>query len=152
MIESEYQKQYSDTTRMEYSARHILVKEMAAAEEIIKQLNQGADFAQLARDKSTGPSAPYGGELEWFTLENMVPEFSTEIKTLDKNQITTKPVKTRYGWHVIQLLDKREIPPPALEQVRDTLVAELQSSLLEATLEQLRANADIQILKQGIKK
>lgn len=148
-LQQAYEKEYADKKQKEYHARHILLKEKAEAEAIITQLQGGADFAKLAKEKSAGPSAPYGGELEWFTLDSVLPEFASAITTLDNNQITPTPVKTRYGWHVIQLQESRAISPPPLDQVRDTLLTQLKTTMLEESIEALRGQADIQILHEN---
>lgn len=149
-INSEYRRQYTGQTQREYSARHILVRELTTAEQLISQLRQGADFAQLAQQHSIGPSAPHGGNLEWFSLDSVLPEFARAVQMLEKNDITATPIQTRYGWHVIQLLDAREIAPPPLQQVRERIIASLQDAYLDQALQQLRSEADIQLLKQRV--
>jgi len=91
----------------EYKARHILVKEETEAVAIIAELDKGGDFAELAKTKSTGPSGIQGGDLGWFSSDQMVPPFSEAVDKLEKGSYTKTPVQTQFGWHVIILEDKR---------------------------------------------
>ncbi len=106
----------------EVHARHILVKTEAEAKDIIKQLDKGADFAKLAKDKSTDPgSGESGGDLGYFTKDKMVPEFADVAFKLEPGKYTETPVHTQYGWHIIQVLDKRDQPLPPFESVKPQL-------------------------------
>jgi peptidyl-prolyl cis-trans isomerase C len=106
----------------EVHARHILVKTEAEAKDIIKQLDKGADFEKLAKEKSTDPgSGESGGDLGYFTKDKMVPEFADAAFKMDKNTYSKDPVHSQYGWHVIQVLDKRSQPLPTFEQVKPQL-------------------------------
>jgi peptidyl-prolyl cis-trans isomerase C len=123
----------------EYKARHILVKDELQAQDIIAQLNKGANFAALAKKYSLdSQSAQNGGELgDWFPPDSMVPQFSTAVMKLKKGEITQAPVQSPYGWHVIQLEDVRDRPVPTLEQQHDQLASELQGKTFQAYLKQL---------------
>ena len=96
----------------QFKARHILVDTEKEAKDLIKTLNKSSNlkstFIKLAKEKSTGPSGKNGGDLGWFTSETMVPEFSKAAKSLKVNKITKTPVKTKFGFHVIYLEDKKE--------------------------------------------
>jgi len=105
----------------EVHARHILVPTEAEAEKIIAQLKAGADFAKLAKEDSKDPGAADGGDLGWFKKGDMLPAFSDVAFSLQPGQITDKPVKTQYGWHVIRVEGRRQAPPPSFEQARDHL-------------------------------
>jgi peptidyl-prolyl cis-trans isomerase C len=106
----------------EVHARHILVKTEAEAKEIIAQLKKGADFEKLAKEKSTDPgSGESGGDLGYFTKDKMVPEFADAAFKMQKGSISDTPVHSQYGWHVIQVLDKRAQPLPTLDQVKPQL-------------------------------
>jgi peptidyl-prolyl cis-trans isomerase C len=106
----------------EVHARHILVKTEAEAKDIIAQLKKGGDFEKLAKEKSTDPgSGESGGDLGYFTKDKMVPEFADAAFKMQKNAISDTPVHSQYGWHVIQVLDKRSQPLPALDQVKAQL-------------------------------
>ena len=130
-IHSEYERVKADAAkspRKEYKARHILVKEEADAKAIIEQLQNGADFAALAKEKSIDPgSKDNGGELEWSEADHYVGPFGDALKSLKKGETTKEPVHTSYGYHVIQLADERPVPFPEYDrvktQIRDSLVA-----------------------------
>ena len=92
---------------LEYNASHILVNEEDQAKNILKDLNAGKDFDDLAKKHSVGPTAKNGGKLNWFDLNTMVPEFSTALMVLSEGDIS-QPVKTKFGWHVIKLNETRE--------------------------------------------
>jgi peptidyl-prolyl cis-trans isomerase C len=103
----------------EVRARHILVKTEAEAKDIIKQLDKGADFEKLAKERSTDPgSGASGGDLGYFTKDKMVPEFADAAFKLEKGKYTETPVHSQYGWHVIELIDRRSQPLPPFDQVK----------------------------------
>jgi peptidyl-prolyl cis-trans isomerase C len=129
----------------EYNARHILVKTREEAEEIIKQLDAGADFAELAKEKSTGPSGASGGKLGWFAPAQMVPQFSEATAKLAKGSYTEEPVETQFGWHVILLEDSRESTPPSFEEVKDRLKVLAANQQLQQHIQQIRESANIEI-------
>ncbi|MDW9763670.1 peptidylprolyl isomerase [Sinorhizobium meliloti] len=101
----------------EVKARHILVKTEDEAKDVIKELDAGKNFADLAKAKSTDPNKEEGGDLGYFTKGRMVPEFETAVFALEKGAYTKTPVKTQFGFHVILIEDKRPQAPPTLEQV-----------------------------------
>ena len=113
-------------------ARHILVKTEKEALDIIKELEKNKDdnvkvkFIELAKTKSTGPSGPKGGDLGTFTKGQMVPEFSKAAWELKKGEITKKPVKTQFGYHVIYLEEKTDPKPLTYDQVKDKIIASLK--------------------------
>jgi len=126
-------KAYYDQASMELKARHILVKDEETANEVIEKLNAGEDFATLAKELSedTG-SAENGGDLDWFTVGKMVTEFNDAAYALEINEIS-KPVKSQFGYHIIQVTDKREIEDfGTLEEkkdaIKETLIANAQAS------------------------
>jgi peptidyl-prolyl cis-trans isomerase C len=126
----------------EFNASHILVETEEEANEIKSQLDDGADFAELAKEKSTGPSGPNGGELGWFGKGRMVPEFETAVVGLDKEQVSD-PVQTQFGWHVIILNDKRKTEAPELAAVREELAQTLQNEAIQARIDELTQSAQI---------
>jgi peptidyl-prolyl cis-trans isomerase C len=129
----------------EVHARHILVATEDEAKAIVVELKKGADFAALAKDKSKDPGAAEGGDLGYFTKDQMVPEFAEVAFRLDKGQISD-PVKTQFGWHVIKVEDKRVKPTPTFEQVKpqvDNYVAHRAQAEL---VEKLRSAANIERL------
>jgi peptidyl-prolyl cis-trans isomerase C len=129
----------------EYFARHILVETEDEAREVIKLLEEGGDFAELAKEKSTGPSGPQGGELGWFGAGQMVKPFSDATAALEQGNYTREPVKTQFGWHVILLEDTREGAPPPFEDVKDRLRMMLANQKLQQHVEQARNSATIDI-------
>src|ERR1700733_12591710 len=104
----------------EVHARHILVTTEDEAKAVAAALKKGADFAALAKDKSKDPSAADGGDLGYFTKDQMVPEFADVAFKLDKGQISD-PVHTQFGWHVIKVEDKRTKPTPTFDEVKGQL-------------------------------
>ena len=129
----------------EYNASHILVLTQEEAAEIIKQLDNGANFEELAREKSTGPSGKSGGKLGWFSPAQMVKPFSDATAQLEKDAYTKEPVQTQFGWHVILLEDSREITPPPFEDVKERLKLVAANQMLQAHIRQLRQSANIEI-------
>ena len=112
--------------------------------EIKADLDGGADFATLAREKSTGPSGPGGGDLGWFGMGQMVPAFEAATISLEKGEISG-PVQTQFGWHIIQLNDTRATQAPSLEELRPEITASLQREEIQNILNSATADADIQI-------
>jgi peptidyl-prolyl cis-trans isomerase C len=135
--------------QQEVHARHILVKTEDEAKGIIAELKNGADFAELARKKSSDPGASEGGDLGYFPKEEMVPEFADAAFKLDKGQIS-EPVHTRFGWHVIKIEDKRERQAPPFEQVRDQLATHLVRKSQAELITKLRADAKVERLEQPV--
>lgn len=111
-IRAEYEKQIADLKVSEYNASHILLDTEEDAKMVIAELKSGGDFAELAKTHSTGPSGATGGDLGWFQPENMVAEFSAALTTLEVGNTTGEPVKTEFGWHVIQMNDTRAAAKP----------------------------------------
>ena len=129
----------------EYNARHILVETEEVAIEVIKMLDVGGDFEELAREKSTGPSGPNGGELGWFGAGQMVKPFSDATAKLEQGAYTKEPVQTQFGWHIIRLEDTRESTPPPFDDVKDRLKMMLANQQLHQHVEQIRSTAKIDI-------
>ena len=140
-ILAEYQEQVKLAPPLQFKARHILVATQGEAVDVITQLDGGANFEELAREKSTGPTAPNGGDLEWFSPGQMVAPFATAVAALENGAYTSAPVQTRFGWHVILREDSRESTPPTLESVRDAINQQVQQKKFEAHLASLRASS-----------
>lgn len=132
-------------TGIEYKARHILVKTEEESQKIIAELDKGADFAELAKKKSTGPSGPKGGDLGWFTPDRMVPPFSEAVIALEKNKYTPEAVKTQFGWHVILREDSRAQKPPSFESVKEQFRSMLQRKKMQDYMENLKTQAKVEI-------
>src|SRR5207302_1432621 len=125
-------------------ARLILVATEPFAEKIVTRLGKGEKFDELARRESMDPSKSNGGDLGWFTPDRMVPEFSGAVMALKPGEYTHKPVQTQFGWHVIQLLDTRELTPPPFEQVRQRLEQIVQNKKFHGYADELMRSAKIQ--------
>jgi len=129
----------------EIRASHILLTSEEDARAVIAELATGADFAETAKAKSTGPSASNGGDLGYFGRDEMIKEFAEAAFALETGAVTENPVKTQFGWHVIKLEERRQAPPPSYEESLDKLRnAEAQLVVKELT-SSLRENADIQM-------
>lgn len=126
----------------EYQAAHILVKTEAEAAALRAKIDADTDFAALAREHSTGPSAPQGGDLGWFGSGEMVPAFETAVAALSPG-VVSEPVETQFGWHLIKLLDRRVIAPPTLAEARDEMTALLRRAAIEARLGALREAGEV---------
>ncbi len=127
---------------VEFNASHILVETEEEAKELVTTLEGGADFAELAKEKSTGPSGPRGGELGWFGLGTMVPPFEEAVATMEVGTISA-PVQTQFGWHVIRLNEERVKDAPPLEAVRDQLADGITRTAIEARVAELTEGADV---------
>lgn len=147
-LKAEYERIKATITGSEYKARHILVDKEADAKDIIAKLKKDAGaFAKLAMEKSkdTGSKAA-GGDLGWFDLSRMVPEFGAAVSKLEKGKFTLEPVKSQFGYHVILLEDSKPIEAPPLEQVKANLSQQLQQQNLKKQLDDLKAKAKIEIV------
>jgi peptidyl-prolyl cis-trans isomerase C len=133
----------------EVHARHILVPTEDEAKAIVAQLKGGADFATLAKEKSKDPGAAEGGDLGYFTKDQMVPEFADVAFKLDKGQISD-PVKTQFGWHVIKVEDKRVKPTPTFEQVKPQIENYVAHRAQAEMVENLRKTAKIERLDKPV--
>lgn len=127
----------------EVHARHILVDKLEDAKAIVEKLQGGADFATLAKEKSTGPSASSGGDLGWFAPGRMVAAFEQAAMDLEPGTYTIEPVQTQFGWHVIKVEERRPLEPPKFNDVRATLVNELSAEFGQTFMEQLRESATV---------
>ena len=132
----------------EYNASHILVETEEEAAALVTELEGGADFATLAREKSTGPSGPNGGELGWFGLGRMVPAFEEAVVAMEVGTVSA-PVQTQFGWHVIRLNETRLKGAPALEEVRGDLTQTVQRQAIEAHVADLMEAAEIDRIEEG---
>lgn len=141
-IQAEYDEQATLAPPLQYKARHILVESQGAAIDVIAELDAGGDFAEIAKEKSTGPSGPNGGDLGWFSPNQMVKPFSDAVVALEDGAYTAAPVQTDFGWHVILREDSRDADAPPLETVRETIVQALQQKKFQSYLEEIRASAE----------
>jgi peptidyl-prolyl cis-trans isomerase C len=127
----------------EVRARHILVENEDDAKAVLAELKKGADFAELAKTKSKDPGSADGGDLGYFTKDQMVPEFSEVAFKLDKGALSD-PVKSQFGWHIIKVEDKREREPPAFDKVKEQLENFLVRKSQSELITKLRAEAKIE--------
>ncbi|MGR3514659.1 MAG: foldase protein PrsA [Paracoccaceae bacterium] len=142
-IAAAYDETYGNTEpETEYNASHILVETEEEAAALVTELEGGADFAELAKEKSTGPSGPRGGELGWFGTGAMVAPFEEAVVALDVGAVSA-PVQTQFGWHVIKLNESRIKDAPPLEQVRGQLQETIQADAVAKRIEELTESAEI---------
>jgi peptidyl-prolyl cis-trans isomerase C len=147
-LKAEYERIKATMSGTEYKARHILVAKEGEAKEIIARLKKdpGA-FAKLAAERSKDPgSAARGGDLGWFDLRGMVPEFGAAVSKMEKGKITEEPVKSQFGYHVIQLEDSKPIEAPPLDEVKAQLSQQLQQQAVKKQLDTLKAAAKIELV------
>jgi peptidyl-prolyl cis-trans isomerase C len=140
-----YNQKVADFNVKEFKARHILLKNKSDAEKVITELDMGADFADLAKKKSTGPSSKKGGDLGWFAPQQMVPAFSSAVSKMKKGEYTKQPVKTQFGWHVIKLEDTRQAEPPSFDSVKPRLQKVVQQRRVGEYIRSLKSEADIKV-------
>ena len=144
-LKAVYKAQITDAPEpIRATARHILLKEEDEAKAVIKELEGGADFAELAKKKSTGPSAPNGGSLGTFGPGDMAPAFEAAAFALEPGSFSKEPVKTKFGWHVILLEDKKVLPKPTYEAVKPRLRAFVAQGKFAKLLGELKAKAKIE--------
>jgi peptidyl-prolyl cis-trans isomerase C len=146
-IKARYDKVIKDVpAREEVNARHILLGSEAEANAVIDQLKKGADFAALAKEKSTDPAGKTsGGDLGWFSKDQMVPEFADVVFKMKKGELTEHPVKTNFGWHVIKLEDRRTAPPPTYDQAKQQLADEIAREMIGEKMKELKTAAKIEV-------
>jgi peptidyl-prolyl cis-trans isomerase C len=143
-LRAEYETQLATMPKTEYHARHILVATEPFAQKIVERLEKGEKFDALARSESMDSSKNNGGDLGWFTTDRMLPEFAGAVVALKPGEYTHKPVQTQFGWHVIQLLDTREVTPPPYDQVRQRLEQVVQAKKFRLYTDELMRNAKIE--------
>ena len=150
MVKDEYQISIAlEKKSEEVKARHILVKTKKEAMAVIAELKGGADFAKVAKAKSTGPSSRSGGDLGYFGFKQMVPPFSKAAFALKPGDYTTEPVKTQFGWHVIKVEDRRMAGAANFEQASQKIRQELRQKAYKDTIANLRAKAKIEVSGSG---
>lgn len=144
-LQEAYDAKYTNAGgETEFNANHILVESEDEAKAIIEEINGGADFEEVAKEKSAGPSGPNGGSLGWFGAGMMVPEFENAVMDLEAGAISAEPVQTQFGWHVIKLNETREKEAPSLDEVREELTAEIQAAAVEEQVAALTDKADVE--------
>ncbi len=129
----------------EYKARHILLETEDDAKNVISLLDSGQDFSELAKEKSTGPSGPQGGELGWFGAGQMVKPFSDATAAMEKGSYSKTPVQTQFGWHVIMLDDVRDSTPPPFDDIKERIKMMLVNQNLQEHINAAKGAATIEI-------
>lgn len=140
-----YKEHVSGMDGKEYKASHILLDDEDKAKEVIAKLDDGGDFAELAKKYSTGPTSSRGGDLGWFQPDQMVEAFADAVRKLEPGKYTEKPVKTRFGWHVVKLEDVRDMQKPKFEDIKSKLRNQLVSQHVQDYIASLREKADVEI-------
>jgi peptidyl-prolyl cis-trans isomerase C len=143
-LHAEYDSAIASMDKSEYHAEHILVPTKEKAEQLIKKIKAGAKFEDVAKAESTDNSKANGGDLGWFTLTRMVKPFGDAVKTLKKGEMTQEPVQTQFGWHIIKLLDTRDVAPPPFDQVKAQVAKAVIQKELVAYVNDLKKNAKIE--------
>jgi len=129
-------------------ARHVLLASEEDAKSVVSELDSGRDFAEMAKEKSTGPSGPQGGDLGYFSEGDMVPEFYDAARALEVGA-HSGPVQSQFGWHVIKLEDRRPSTPPAFEQVLPQIRQRVMVAKFEKLVADLKAGTEINIVGGG---
>lgn len=143
-VKQEYDRQVGASKATEFKARHILVKSEQEAKDIIKKLQAGGKFEDLAKKHSSDPgSAGKGGDLGWFSPQQMVGPFAEAVIKLENGKYTAEPVKSDFGWHVILREESREKTPPPFEAVKEQLRDSLQNTTMQKHLEELQTKAKV---------
>lgn len=142
----------SEGNAKEWNVDHILFQDQedqepgTAREEAVQtlaDLEAGGDFAALARERSDGPSGPAGGELGWFSSGDLVPEFEEAMVAMEPGTISSEPVESRYGWHIIRLNEVRDREAPTLEQLRPQLVENIRRAAIAAVISEVEAGTTV---------
>ncbi|HKT71754.1 MAG TPA: peptidylprolyl isomerase [Steroidobacteraceae bacterium] len=142
-LRAEYETQVGQLAKQEYHARHILVATEPFATKVIERLQKGEKFEDVAKRESMDSSKDSGGDLGWFTPDRMVKPFSDAVIALKPGDYTHKPVQTQYGWHVIQLVEVRDLQPPTFDSVRQRLEQVVQAKKFKAYTDDLMRSAKI---------
>ncbi len=151
-VRASYDKQIAEAPAVnEVRARHILVKTKEEAEAIIKQLEEGGNFEEIAKEKSTDGAAANGGDLGYFTSGQMVPEFEKAAFALNPGEHSKEPVETQFGFHVIKVEDKRAKQPPAFDAVKDRVRSLLVREKYVEEVSALRDAAEVDVKDPALK-
>ncbi|WP_282602014.1 peptidylprolyl isomerase [Paracoccus sp. PARArs4] len=142
-LQAAYDKLFAEAEAVkEYNAAHILVETEEEAKDLKAQLDDGAEFGDLAEQHSTGPSGPNRGDLGWFAADQMVPPFAEAVAAMEPGAISD-PVQTDFGWHVIKLNETRMQEAPTLDEVRGELAQMVRREKVEAEIERIAGEAEV---------
>ena len=142
-LQAEYEKIKAQVGSTEYKARHILVKEEAEAKAAIEGLKKGQKFDELAKQSIDPGSKDNGGDLGWAAPSNYVKPFADALTALGKGKYTETPVKSEFGYHVIELEDTRPLNAPAFEELKPRLLQQAQGEQINKMVEELRGKAKV---------
>jgi peptidyl-prolyl cis-trans isomerase C len=143
-LRAEYETQVGSLAKQEYHAKHILVATEPFALKVVERLQKGEKFEDVAKHESMDSSKDNGGDLGWFTPDKMVKPFSDAVLALKPGEYTHKPIQTQYGWHVIELVETRDLQPPAYDNVHQRLEQVVQAKKVKAYTDDLMRNAKIE--------
>lgn len=147
VTEAELQALYDENlprlANREFKARHILVETQEEAESVIQQLQQGKSFADLAKERASGPTGPEGGDLGWFNANSMTPPIVEAVSAMQVGAYSTAPIKTDFGYHVLMLDDTRSQEPPTLDSMRQDLTNAVQSRKIQEHVRALVGSATV---------
>lgn len=144
----EYDRTRDTAGTQEYHVRHILLASREAAQQTIAELDEGADFAELANERSRDNREDAGGDLGWLNLPQLPQALREPIRELEPGEYGREPVQTQFGWHVLKLEDTRELEAPGFEEVKQGVIASLQRQRMETYVQGLREEADIQVTEK----
>jgi peptidyl-prolyl cis-trans isomerase C len=142
-LRAEYETEVDALPKTEYHAKHILVATEPYAQKVIQSLEKGAKFEDVAKKESMDPSKDNGGDLGWFTPDRMDKSFADAVISLKPGEYTHKPIQTQYGWHVIELVDTRDVAAPPFDSVKQRLEQSLSAKKFRAYTDELMRNAKI---------
>ncbi|WP_458792067.1 peptidylprolyl isomerase [Yoonia sp. MH D7] len=142
-LQSLYDERYADAApTVEYNAAHLLVETEEEAAAAKARVTDGEVFGDVAKEVSTGPTGPNGGNLGWFGAGQMVPEFEEAVANMSIGDVSD-PVQTQFGWHIVTLLETRNAEAPSLDDVRQDLFSEVQETAIQSLLSDLTEAAEI---------
>jgi len=147
-LRAEYETQIGQMSKVEYHTRNILVATEPFAEQAVKRLEKGEKFEDVAKAVSMDPSKTNGGDLPWMSADRMPPEYAAAVLALKPGEYTHKPIHTQYGWHVVQLVETRDVAPPPFDQVRQRLEQVVQGKKFRAYTDELMRSAKIEKFDQ----
>ncbi len=150
ITDSDVKKKYAELIKQmpeqdEVKARHILVADEKTAKEVLEKLNKGEDFAKLAKEYSTDPTKENGGDLGWFVQSAMVKEFGTAVFAMKKGETAKEAVKTQFGYHIINVQDRRKQAKPEFDQVKDRVRSQLADEQIRKLVDDLRSKSKVEI-------
>jgi len=143
-MRAEYESQVAALSKQEYHAKHILVATEPFALKVVERLQKGEKFEDVAKRESMDSSKDNGGDLGWFTPDKMVKPFADAVLALKPGEYTHKPIQTQYGWHVIELVETRDLQPPTYDSVRQRLEQVVQAKKVKAYTDGLMKDAKIE--------